>query len=72
MQRKAGSLRSLWSATLAAHWCAERFFLTHHAPVCCEKFVEDVVGQLFLGHRPLQLRRRGAASMGAASMDHAL
>ena len=66
MQRKARPLRSLWSATLAAHWCAERFFLTHHAQVYCEKFVADLLGQLFLGHRPLQLRRRGAATIDNA------
>ena len=38
--------------------------LTHHAQVYCKKCVADVLGQLLLGQRPLQYRRRCAASTG--------
>ena len=61
----------VFAVTLECHACSSLvcrtvFVLTHHAQVYCEKFIADLLGQLFLGHRPLQLRRRGVASMGHA------
>ena len=68
--RRCNGKRGLCVVTLEYRTCSSlvcrTFFFTNHAQVYCETFVADLSGQLLLGHRPLQFRRRGAADVGHA------